>query len=328
MRALPLLLTVAACNYKPGVGVESDGPDPDGDPPADTTDAPPDSFIGPPPTACVQKWLDGTMTFTAPAFLPDSTLNPITTSSNERDPWLSPDELVVYFVATGNTGVDDDLFFASRTNLGGDFSAPVTSSLSDSNQDDLKVSMTQDTLTAFVSSSRASGKGGTDIWQGTRTTDTGMFPALAQTALDNVNTSADQLDPHLSTDGLRLYFANGNPQQILVAGRTSVEDVFGVPTAIPVAPDASGDADPTLSGDERVLIFVSNRAGGEGGTDLWYATRVERDQPFNTPQPLAEINTVDFDSDPYLTADGCHLYFASTQATVGSDFDVFFTQQQ
>ena len=185
--------------------------------------------------------------------------------------------------------------------------------------------MTADDLTAIIASNRAGGAGGADLWQSTRASEDAAFPMLDQAFLANVNTAEDQLDPHLSPDGRRLYFANGSPQQLMLAERADTTIAFDTPVAIQNIGDPSGDADPTLTGDERVIIFASKRGGAEGGTNLWYATRAERDQPFGAPSALSEVNTSDNDSDPFITADGCHLYFAGTQATGGDDFDLFFT---
>ena len=324
MRGLPLLLTVAACGYHPGVGnaptgdaLEADGPAmPDAD----------DAFVGPTASACVEKWLAGTMTFTTPAFL-RSNGGALVSFSQERDPFLSSDELVLFFTKPGSGG-DTDVMFAARDSQTADFNTPTTAtSLVDSNQDDGKITMTGNDLTVIVASSRSGGDGNTDLWQATRTSaGITAFPPLDQMFLAGVNDADHQQDPFLSGDGLHLYLAVGSPQRIVMASRSVGLASFSAPAEIPNIGDAAGDADPTLSGDERVIVFASNRQG-EGGTDLWYATRPEKDQPFSTPIALAEINTSDNDSDPHLSADGCHLYFASTLDPQGSDFDLFFVQQ-
>lgn len=328
VRALAIVLTAFACNYapSPAQNLAGDGPVADGGPDVDSGDAPPDSLVGPPVTPCVAAWQAGGMTFTTPAFLGMVGAGPLATFDDERDPFVSTDELQIYFVKP-NIG-QDDIFFSSRASTSDEFSQPIAkSTLNDATTADSKTSMTGDDLTAFVASRRAGGEGEADIWQATRTSaGTQAFPTpLTQQHLASVNDGGNQLDPHISPDGLRLYYAQGSPQQLVVAERPDTSSPFGPPTAIANIADASGDADPTLSGDERVLIFTSNRGGGQGGTDLWYATRAERDQPFGTPINLS-INTTDQDADAHLTPDGCHLYLASTRSAQGTDYDVFFTQ--
>ncbi len=330
MRALALVLTVAACSYKPGAGGEltGDSPQGDGPQPVDTPDpdAPPDSFVGPTPSACVEKWLSGVVpSFTNPAFVDQAGPGSINTQENERDPFISSDELQLYY-SRDLGGGPSEVLFADRASAAAPFNAPIVkTTLNDMATEDSKVTMTGDDLTAFVSSRRATGEGASDLWEATRTTGgIALFDVPAtQTHLAAVNDAGDQLDPHVSPDGLRLYLAINNPQQIAVASRTSPTGNFSTPVVIPGIGDVAGDADPTLTGDERVLIFASQRTG-LGGTDLWYATRAERDQPFGAVQALL-INTAQNDSDPQVTADGCRIYFSSTRADGNDDFDLLVT---
>jgi len=325
VRSLAVLLTLAACSYKPGIGgdPQTDGPADDAPPiEADSgEDASPDAPPSP-PSVCVQNWLAGTMTFTAPAFL-RANGGALATTLDERDPFLSSDELVLLYVRS------NDIFLASRPNLTTDFNSPGVAALSDATQADSKATMSGDDLTAIVASQRANGEGANDFWYGTRATaGVTAFSALTQTFLENVNDTGEQRDPYLSADGLHLYFAeSSNPQRIVLASRLGTDQSFGTPVTVPDIGDLAGDADPTLTADERVILFASRRTG-EGGIDLWYATRVERDQPFSAPIALAEINSNEDDADPHLSSDGCRLYFSTRSTPGGGDFDLLFTQQE
>lgn len=318
------MVMVAACSYKPGVGGQPE--DARGDGPQDASDGPPDSFVGPAPSACVGKWLAGTMTFGAIDFIEDPGGGSLTTSNDERDPFLSTDELQLYFIRV--SAGQEDVLVASRDAIANSFNNPaVKSSLSDSVGNEGKLTMTGDDLTVFVGSSRANGSGGFDFWQGTRSDPGGgAFPALDQSFLAQVNTAGDQSDPHVSPDGLRLYYATGSPQAIMVAERTAVLADFSAPDPILEIASVNGDADPTLTADERVMLFTSNRPG-LGLTDLWYATRAERDQPFSEPRNLAALNTTDDDGDPHISNDGCRVYWSSRRDTGTSDYDLFFVAQ-
>jgi len=79
--------------------------------------------------------------------------------------------------------------------------------------------------------------------------------------------------------------------------------------------------------DELLIVFSSELAGGRpdggarcgdsgttGSRDLWYAVRTARDQPFGTPRPLPVVNTACFESEAYISPDGCELYFARAEA--------------
>lgn len=71
---------------------------------------------------------------------------------------------------------------------------------------------------------------------------------------------------------------------------------------------------PTLSADGLEIIFSSDRAGGQGGWDLWTATRTSIDKPFGTPINLKALNSAGSDFEPNLSADGLELYFVSSRS--------------
>ncbi len=66
---------------------------------------------------------------------------------------------------------------------------------------------------------------------------------------------------------------------------------------------------PALTNDGKILFFASDRAGGEGGIDIWYSTLNKLGQ-WNTPVNCgSEINTPCDDESPYIS--GNKLIFAS-----------------
>ena len=76
----------------------------------------------------------------------------------------------------------------------------------------------------------------------------------------------------------------------------------------------------TLSADGQRIIWASNREGGAGGWDLWQATL--QDKRWMDPQPLA-LNSAADEIDPFLSADGRWLYFASNRKGGQGGFDLY-----
>jgi Tol biopolymer transport system component len=76
----------------------------------------------------------------------------------------------------------------------------------------------------------------------------------------------------------------------------------------------------TLSGDGQRIVWASNREGGAGGWDLWQATL--QDKRWTQPQPLVLNSSAD-EVDPYLSADGRWLYFASNRKGGRGGFDIY-----
>jgi Tol biopolymer transport system component len=250
------------------------------------------------PGNCVEKWLAGP-TFVAPA--PLSSLN---TGGSENDVFVSRDELTIYFARGG------DIFVASRLATTDDFAGVNRDATLSSDQVDSKLSLSSDGLTAYVNSNRPAG-GDTDVWRGTRAGITGAF-TFDQMYLGAVDTTTDEWDPHISADELRLYLApnNGAAQHVAVATRDSRTASFGAAQIIAELASSTTDNDPTLTADERVIVFASNRSGNRG---LWYATRADRAQVFGSPLQLVMINSAASDDGPHLSADGCRLYFSSSR---------------
>jgi hypothetical protein len=85
---------------------------------------------------------------------------------------------------------------------------------------------------------------------------------------------------------------------------------------------------PAVSGDERVMVFASWRSGGTGGSDLWIATRPDVDRPFSAPEPIAELNTPDFESGPSLSADGLTICFESDRPGGAGSADLYVASRR
>lgn len=77
---------------------------------------------------------------------------------------------------------------------------------------------------------------------------------------------------------------------------------------------------PAVSPNGEVLIFSSDKPGGQGGTDLYFCTRKSRG--WSVPQEMAQVNTPGDEMFPYLTPDSV-LYFASSGWPGLGGLDVF-----
>jgi Tol biopolymer transport system component len=157
------------------------------------------------------------------------------------------------------------------------------------------------------------------------------FSSADKKHLGNLNSSVQNLvDPFFAADGRKLYLAY-NPVvgsgllRIGLATRVDTSSDFGPPIAVPVISDLDAmNRAPAVSTDERIIVFSSDRAGGSGGTDLWYATRPDAAHDFGAPAVIPGVNSPTSDDDPMLSADGCELYFSSSRT--GDDSDLYVAQ--
>lgn len=310
-----LLAAAAGCKFTPGEVAPRDAPAVDdvlaldGD-----LDAEPDA-----PSTCNARWRDGTIQFDTPIPVPN-----INSSVYDRDPYLSADEMTLWFSSGRPGGTGGTVYIAKRTTPTGMFGNPQIDDDFDSDDDETKLSMTEDRLYAVVGSNRT-GSAMIDVWASSRATVNDNWSMLARTDLMDVNTGSDDHDPTISSDGLRLYLAPiGGGQHLAVATRADRGDPFGTPTTITELVSGTGDADPSPTPDERVLLFSSNQTGVSGDPappNVWYATRASSTGTFDPPKLVPDINTDMPEGDPHLSADGCRIYFARD---IGSgDFDIF-----
>jgi len=84
-------------------------------------------------------------------------------------------------------------------------------------------------------------------------------------------------------------------------------------TAVPVASldTASGEDDPSLTGDQLEIVFNSDRAGGVGAGDIWTATRTSITSAWGTATNLTSLNTAGDDATPSLSRDGLTLFWTA-----------------
>ena len=294
----------------------SDAPVIDG-PPGLLVDAPgSDASADADRATCWARWLAGT-----PVLSGTRALTTMNSTSYDRDPSLSPDELTLYLSSDRTGSQNGDVWAATRTSTSAAFGTPTIETSVSSGSAETRVSFTADGLLAALGSSRTGTEGGIDIFLATRASTSTPFGVFSNALLTSVNGSDNQHDPFLSSDGLRLYFApTTNGQHLEVSTRATQATAFGPPTTL-IDGDQT-DADPSLSQDERVIVFSSRRTGSEGA-DLWFATRSTPSDSFGTAVRLASIvNSSSDDGDPTLSADGCTLYFSSNRAGGTGDFDL------
>ena len=110
------------------------------------------------------------------------------------------------------------------------------------------------------------------------------------------STTADEDDGTLTSDGLELVFAvanaaDGNRKDLYVATRTSTAAAFGTPMKLALSLTGSSEETPRFSPNNKTLYFASDRAGGQGGLDIYSVTRQNPQSPWGTPQNIAGPNT-------------------------------------
>ncbi|MGB4654774.1 MAG: OmpA family protein [Bacteroidales bacterium] len=88
------------------------------------------------------------------------------------------------------------------------------------------------------------------------------------------------------------------------------------------------ESQPSFAADGKTLYFVSNRAGGVGGADI-YVSKMDDKGYWSEPKNLGNtINTKGDEFSPHIHPDGKTLYFSSDGHMGMGQFDLFVTELQ
>lgn len=88
------------------------------------------------------------------------------------------------------------------------------------------------------------------------------------------------------------------------------------------------DFDPTFSADGKILYFFSNREGGEGGTDIYFAEYDEDKQSFGEPVNMGEnVNTSGDEWGPIESPDGNKFLYCTDGMGGTGKHDIFVCER-
>lgn len=142
-------------------------------------------------------------------------------------------------------------------------------------------------------------------------------PFASPVNVSETNSSFADFGPHVSPDGLTLYFVSTRLSAIgqsdsFFTTRSSLSDPFGPPQPIASINTEFGDGVAHVTADGLTMYFNSDRPGGVGSNDIWVAIRPTLGDPFGSPTNLgAVVNSAVADGPATLTAVGLTMYFGS-----------------
>lgn len=149
---------------------------------------------------------------------------------------------------------------------------------------------------------------------------------------NTINSVANEGTPTMSKNFTQMYFTRcpntikkASGCQIYTSKRVS--RTWSRPQILMLGRDTSAAVGhPTLSSDEKTIYFSAERSGGEGGKDIWYATRKSRDGQFGRPKNLGtNINTAGDEMFPFMRNDSL-LYFSSNGHISMGGLDIFVSK--
>jgi hypothetical protein len=138
----------------------------------------------------------------------------------------------------------------------------------------------------------------------------------------------------LSPDGKTLFIYQGDDDRLSarIAGDVLVSQYDNnqwiMPRDLDVINSKAWESSASVSEDESILVFSSDREGGFGGIDL-YITRKTPDGEWSVPENIGGYINTPFNEDgPFLHPDGNKLYFSSNGLQSMGGYDIFYSEFQ
>ncbi len=232
------------------------------------------------------------------------------TGSHSDDPSLRDDQLELYFNSdrTGSVG-DNDIWYSTRPSVSDPWSVPQRADPLNTLENDNAPRLRGDGLELYFAYATGTNF---NLFRATRS-DT-LSPWNPRVAIAELNSSEPDYEASVTTDGLMVFFGSqrsGNPD-IWMARRDAPGDPWGAPTPVAELNTEFIDDSP-FTRDGLTMYFSTSRPGSFGSTDLWVATRPSLDDPFDAPEPLDELNSLDYEEDVWTDEAGQVIYFASAR---------------
>ncbi len=177
---------------------------------------------------------------------------------------------------------------------------------------DTDPTLTADLCELFFMSDRLGSK---DLWASRRAAPD--EPWGEPEAVDSLNSPVVDENPHVSGDGLRLWFYTDRDRAqgtIWLATREAVGEPWGAPVAVPelgIGVERSNVA-VGLAEKETLLVIASLPSGGTG-YELYVQERASAEEAFEEPARIEEVGSAADEFDPELRQNGLLLAFHSTR---------------
>jgi hypothetical protein len=254
-----------------------------------------------------------------PPFGPATPVTEINTSYGEDDPTLTGDMLEIYFERS------QEIWCSTRTSTSAPWSSPTQVAELNSTAEDGTPDIAMDGLTIFFASRRpgVGVKGGIEIYVASRPSRAAPWEAPA--LVPELNTAAEDLCAAPTADLLTVVLdstraGGAGARDLFVATRPDLKQPWTAPSALVSVNSSVDDECPWIDATGLLVLFSSDRPGGQAGYDIWYVTRGAPKAGFSTPALLPGVNSASADGDPWLSADRKTIYFQSDRNGNGDIF--------
>jgi hypothetical protein len=208
----------------------------------------------------------------------------INSAAVEQCPHLTPDGHTLMFASTRPGGVGgSDLYYTHRRNQRDDFGWDIPQNLGsgvNSSATEVTPGSFEDpnngNIVLYFASTRPGGPGGLDIYSSVMRNDGNFGPAVF---VQELSSSVADNFPAPRGDGLEMFLTSDRSgslggNDLWRSARPTTSANWSVPVNLgPLINTATGDLGTAIPLAQNILIFHSDRPGGQGGMDLQLTTR-------------------------------------------------------
>jgi Tol biopolymer transport system component len=241
------------------------------------------------------------------AFGTPQSVDALNSTVYDGGPWLSPDELKVYFSSdrTGPGAVGNlDVYVATRSTRTDAWGTPVVLAGVNTTGTDQSPRLTADGLFLYVTTHSAAT--GYDIFVAQRANATIDFPLPSNVPTLNAAGVSDASQWVLPDNSALYFHSNRSGSDKTYRATRNAGGTFDQATLVTLTTLA--EASPVVSADELTIYFGAN-TGGTTGYDIYMAKRNAKGDAFGTPQVLAPLTSNENEFPGWVSADGCEMYF-------------------
>lgn len=239
--------------------------------------------------------------------------------SNEDDPSFRVDELEVYF--NSDRFLNGRILVSRRGAVTDDWDPPTVEETLSDNPTDTTPELSEDGLVIVISSARAT------AYQDLHISSRADWDSPWSDPVALIDFSSEYQHYGGTLFGDEMYFCQLGGikgDDSLDLWRVDVVDavggMFGAPERVAELNGDGFDCTVALSGDRREIIFERSESGNPG-FELMRSERADAGDAWSMPMPITELNGDTDDSDPWLSADGRRLYYASPRDE--GTFDIY-----
>ena len=256
----------------------------------------------------------------------------INTAATEYYPSISPDGLSLYYSTPGGTSAD--IHVARRPNRYSPFgNASSLDGINHSTYYDVAPSVTADGLTMVYyrgdgdvtidSHLMIVNRVSTDVPFENESTIRELSP--------NLRDYIGEYEPHITPDGLTLYFASHGPggnANIYRTRRSNRSAAFAPISAVSAVNTGYHENSPFMTADELTLFFSSNRSGGTGSHDFYMVSRPDTSTAFSADDvvEVADLNSTYYERSISMTEDGTEVFIDSTRSGGSGLTDIWHSE--